>query len=346
LENALTRNARILAAIAALFIPLLQSNYTSGESKGGRKLAGTSDSSDVLPVEELIPTVVNSNPSEQLRKFEFRCHAPGVLVCQGFDSADVTNPAKYPASGLYPAGDGNFQIFFDTKVKASGSGSLRFEIPPHSGANASGYWRQLFGREFGSGTTYYVQFRQRFSEEMFKNDWGDTTWKQVIFHHDGQTCTDLGITTVQYYRSGLPEMYTACGARMIVTNNGVPPYQLHQGDYNCWYGHFNPKDCFVYPANEWVTFYFQVSIGHWGKADSTINAWVARDGQSYRQWIKIPNFVLENEHPGNDYDALTLLTYLTNKSPALDHATAYTWYDELIVSSQSIAPPTVSGDAK
>ncbi len=275
--------------------------------------------------------------------FEGRCHAEGVLVCQGFDTPEITIPAKYPASGLYPAGDQSFRGFFDSKVKASGAGSLRFEIPTRTGANAAGYWQQSMGRSFGEGSTFYVQFRQRFSKEMLKNKWGDTTWKQVIFHHQGATCADVELTTVQYYQAGFPTMYTACGARTLYTNGGNPPTKLEQGDYNCWYGQYSAKDCFMYPADEWVTFYYQVSIGHWERPDSTINAWVARDGKPYKQWIEMRNFVLSNDHPGQDYDTVTLLTYMTAKSDKIDLPTAYCWYDDLIISTRPIAPPSASG---
>ncbi len=310
-----------------------------GGSRGGAALSKAIERPTGVGIAKLAPS---NNPADQAQDFQTRCHMPGILVCQGFDSLENSRPARYPASGLYPSGDGVFRGTIDKAIKASGDGSLRFEIPPHTGANAAGYWKQSFGRNFGQGSTFYVQFRERFSEEMIKNVFGDTTWKQVIFHNDSQTCTDLGITTVQYYHNGFPMMYTACGARMIATNGGTPPYLLEQGDYNCWYRRYNSKDCFMYPANEWVTFYYQISVGHWGRPDSSINAWVARDGQAYRQWIKISGFTLQNEHPGADYDSLTLLTYMTDKNPQVNHPTAYAWYDELIVSSQPIAPPTSS----
>ena len=253
----------------------------------------------------------------ELADFDKRCHASGVLVCEGFDSADKFRPAKWPATGLYPSGDGQLRGTLDTSVKASGQGSLRFEIPPHSPANASGYWRQAIGKNFGTGTTYYVQFRQRFSREMLKNPFGDTTWKQALFHNASATCSEMEITTVQYYQAGFPFMYTACGARMIATNGGNPPYLLEQGDYNCWYGQYNAKSCFMYPPEQWVTFYYEVSVGHWGKPDSAVNAWVALDGQQYRQWIKIKDFLLQND-TGQDYDTVMLLTYMTGKSMKMD----------------------------
>jgi hypothetical protein len=325
--------ARLILLIAAVVYWARGATLKPGELDPAKPLGSPSSKTS-----ERVPT------QWQPANFETRCQAAGVLVCEGFDSLDKYSAAKWPGTGLYPAGDGTLRGTLDTRVKASGNGSLRFEIPTHSPANAAGYWRQMIGRDFGSGTTYYVQFRQRFSKEMLKNKWGDTTWKQVLFHNASGTCSDLEIATVQYYQAGFPMMYTACGARMIATNAGQPPYLLEQGDYNCWYGHYDAKSCFMYPAEQWMTFYYQVSVGHWSKPDSTINAWVALDGQPYRQWIKIKDFTLENDHPGHDYDTVTLLPYMTNKSMTIDHPTAYTWYDELIVSSEPIALPTASSD--
>jgi hypothetical protein len=276
---------------------------------------------------------------QQPQDFNVRCHASGVVVCQGFDSPLINIAARWPGPGLYPGGDTLIHGSFDRTQRASGEGSLRFEILTHTGANAAGSWRQPFGRNFGEGATFYVQFRERFSPEMLRNDWTDTSWKQAIFHNESATCADVELTTGQYYHAGFPIMYTDCGSRGIVTNNGTPPYKLEQGDYNCCYGNYNPKDCFLYPSNQWLTFYYQISIGHWGKPDSSINAWVGLDGKLLRQWIKMPNFVLKNDHPGHDYDCVTLLTYMTNKNARQNLPTAYAWYDELIVSTKPIAPP-------
>src|SRR5216684_240786 len=127
-----------------------------------------------LPVavaNEQVSASKNQEPAEQQpQDFDARCHAPGVLVCQGFDSPLITITAKWPAPGLYPAWDGTVRGTFDRAQKASGEGSLRFEIPSHSSANAAGYWRQPFGRNFGQGSTFYVQFRERFSPEMLTNN--------------------------------------------------------------------------------------------------------------------------------------------------------------------------------
>jgi len=278
----------------------------------------------------------------EMKDFDSRCKANGVLVCEGFDSEDKYDPARWPRPGVYPAADKVLRGTLDTKVKASGKGSLRFEIPTHSGANGAGFWRQPIEHNFGSGTTFYVQFRQRFSKEMLENKWGKTAWKQVIFHNESATCGPVELTTANYYSNGFPIMYTDCGQVSLFTNGGNPPTKLEQGDFNCWYGQYNKKDCFYYPVDEWVTFYYQVSVGHWGKPDSTINAWVALDGKEYKQWIQMSKFTLKNDHPGNDFDTVTLLPYMTSKDSTIDHPTAHTWYDELIVSQEPIAPPVAS----
>ena len=283
--------------------------------------------------------VPDSGGSADLEDFERRCQAPGVLLCKGFDSPSDFVRAVWPASGPYPAWDGAMRGTLDTQVKASGNGSLRFEIPSYSGPNTAGYCRQAMGRSFGEGATFYVQFRQRFSPEMLTNQWGGTTtWKQTIFHNARATCADVELATGNYYRAGFPVMNTDCGARGLSTNNGIPPYLHQQGDYNCPYGSTSPAHCFFYPANQWVTFYYQVSIGHWGRPDSTIKAWVALPGKPYKQWINMTNFVLNNSAPGNDYDTVTLLPYMTGKDLKIyGGPTAYTWYEELIISTRPIA---------
>ena len=283
---------------------------------------------------------VQPDPAEL--DFQKRCHAPGVVRCIGFDSPKDFIPAVWPDSGLYPSGDGHIRGTMDRNVKASGNGSLRFEIPSFSPANVSGAWRQAMGKSFGEGSTFFVQFRQRFSREMLTNHWGEgISWKQVIFHGPDATCGDVELTTANYYNAGIPIMYTDCGNRGLYTNGGRPPCLLQQGDYSCPYGHMDHSECFYYPSGQWTTFYYQVSIGHWGKADSTVKAWVAQNGKPYKQWINMEHFILHNQAPGkNDYGYVTLLPYMTDKNMKVNGGpTAYTWYDELIVSTQPIVAP-------
>jgi hypothetical protein len=279
---------------------------------------------------------------EEPQGFEERCQAPGVTVCEGFDSPEKFAPAADPGSGIYPAEDGVFRGTMDTTVAASGKGSLKFTIPSYSGPNGAGYWKQAMGMDIGEGRTFYVQFRQRFSPEMLTNTWGGNTyWKQVIFHNGPRTCADVELaTTKSNRRDGYPVMYSQCGSDGFQVPLPGGDFLVEQGDYNCHYHNINAKDCFFYPPNTWITFYYKVSIGNWGKANSTIQAWVSLPGQPYKQWTNMTNHKLLNSRPGEDYDTVTLLPYMTAKDPKVyGGPEAYTWYDELIVSTQPIARP-------
>jgi hypothetical protein len=279
-------------------------------------------------------------------KFAERCAEPGVLICDGFDDPAEFEPAIYPANGLYPSGDGKYKGVMDKVITASGAGSLRFEIDPYTGANAAGFWREAFGQSFGPHSTFYVQFRFRVSPEMIHQDWGDasghTSWKVAIFHYFPKTCGSVELTTTNYYNSGVAFMYTDCGARGIVTNEGRPPYLRQQGDtpksgYNCWYA--NDAGCFRFTPNVWMTFYYKISIGDWGQPNSSVQAWVGLQGQPLRQWVNMQKFVLNVDTTGNNYDAIDLLTYMTGKDATKKHPVAFAWYDELIVSTKPIATP-------
>lgn len=282
--------------------------------------------------------------------FRERCAAGGVLVCEGFDDPSLFQPAIYPGSGLYPAGSGLFKGTMDSTVVASGKGALRFEIDPYTSANSAGFWRQIFGKSFGPHSTFYVQFRFRVSPEMLTQNWGDpvgnTSWKVAIFHYLSKTCGSVEITTQNNYLYGIPILYTDCGSRSMYTNGGNPPFLKQQGEtsssgYNCKFGTDYHKDpnCLRFVPNTWMTFYYQISIGDWGKPNSYIQAWAALPGEPYKQWVNMPNFVLDLDTPGHYYDSIDLLNYMTGKDPKANHSVGYTWYDELIVSTKPIAVP-------
>ena len=197
-----------------------------------------------------------------------------------------------------------------------------------------------------------MQFRQRFSPEFLSNVWpqiggGTTYWKQEIFSNDASTCGQVELTTVNAYNRGFPQMYSQCGADGFEVDLGNGDYLLEQGDtsttgYNCHYHSANngPGSCFTYPSNAWVTFYWEVQIGTFGQPNSAIRAWVAQDGGPYAEWINMPNHVLNEDTPGADYDMVTLLPYMTGRDSTVSAGpTAYTWYDELIVSTAPIAAP-------
>jgi hypothetical protein len=285
--------------------------------------------------------------------FQNRCSAAGVVSCVGFNTAAEIN------SGIHPDANGTIRGFLDTSVKASGAGSLRFDLPPppHAGANIAGSWSplQALGRVFSQNSTFYLQYRQRFSPEMLTNTW-DSSWKTIIIHQNQLTCATVGLVLHNNYGSGLATMYTDCGARhMFTTLDGSAytestPFLEQQGGYNCQYRNESPSTCFYYPANDWTTYYMKIHVGTWDQPNSTIEAWVAKEGDTaYKQFIKVPNFTLTcntdpcTVDPGKSqgFDNVTLTPYMTalSTTSGLAGVTSHTWYDDLIVSTQPIAVP-------
>jgi len=311
-----------------------------------------------------VSVTVSNSTSTALQNFQTRCAQAGVIVCQGFDDPAVFTPAVWPASGIYAASDNVIRGTQDTTIVTSGAGSLKFTVPSLGAANSAGYWRQLFqsnqtadpstAKMFGQNSTFYLQYRQRFSPEFLTNQWpqnggGSTYWKQQILSYDNSTCGQVEITTVNDNNNGYPMMYSQCGADVFQVPTGSSDFLNEQGDtptsgYNCHYQKANntSTSCFTYPPNTWVTFYYKVSIGTWGQANSSIQAWVSVGGGPYVEWINMPNHTLNEDSgsAGKDYNMVTLLTYMTNRNPAVSAGpTAFTWYDEMIVSTQPIAAP-------
>jgi len=290
--------------------------------------------------------------------FAARCAAAGVVKCVGFDN---TTTDIVRGQNLSADGQGQYRARLDQSMKASGAGSLVFELPPppHAGANIAGNWYTTgptgMGAMFSENSTFYVQFRMRLSPEMLNNSW-DSFWKTILFHYNTQTCGSIELATVNQYLSGRPFMYTDCGARhMTTTLDGSRPTMdtpllLQQGDFKCQYGQVNAQTCLFFVPNEWVTFYYKVHVGTWDQPNSMIEAWISREGSSqYQQWIRVPNFSLScntdpcSQQPGKSqgYNNLTITPYMTSLSPSSGKAGVVSriWFDELIVSTQPIAAP-------
>jgi hypothetical protein len=275
--------------------------------------------------------------------FATRCQAPGVLKCVSFDTS-----ADFGPNNLFPAMDGQIHGALDTSTTASGAGSLKFTLPPSNGANAAGYWSTSLGANFGPGTTFYVQFRLRLSPEMLTPSNGGGGFKTVIFHYHGDTCGNVEITTNNGYWRGFPQMYSQCGQDNFNTTLPGGDYLLQNGaDYQCHYQSpvSRTPPCGYFQSNNWMTFYYQVTIGAWGQPNSSVQAWMAYDGQPLMQFINETNhtFYENTAGDGSLYDSITLLPYDTGRSSAA--STEYVWYDDLIISTQPIAAPDPSAGA-
>jgi len=146
-----------------------------------------------------------SSVDPKLQDFNTRCQSPGVVKCFGFDAA------KELQAHLSPAWDGSYRGTLDTTVKASGDGSLRFEIPPKSPANTSGsFWLDFsddLKAQFGEGEEFFVQWRQRFSPELLGTHYnGGDGWKQIIVGEGDRpgvradSCTQLEMVVQNQYQ--------------------------------------------------------------------------------------------------------------------------------------------------
>jgi hypothetical protein len=267
--------------------------------------------------------------------FRRRCEAPGVVKCVGFDSEADILPFAYPDNG------GAYRASLDTKTTASGAGSLRFEIPSNSGQNSSGGWHTGLGRSFGPGRILYVQFRERFSPEFLKTNYEGNGWKQAIFHMGSKTCGSIELTTQNTYNRGYPQMYTDCGSRSFDVDLKNGDFLYEQGDYNCHRNKPSAASCAYYHPNEWMTFYYEIKVGAWGRPESSIKAWVAYEHKPYKQFVNATSYRLDSDSgPADAFDSITLTPYNTNKPSDRSHGIAYIWYDELIVSDQPIPFPT------
>lgn len=268
--------------------------------------------------------------------FRKRCSGAGVVRCVGFDDQSDIAPDK----ALYPAGDGRFRGSIDPGLKASGAGSLRFEIPPNSGQNSSGYWLGDLGAAFGQNSRFHVQWRQRFSPSMVATRFGGGGWKQIILHRDGPSCAAVQVVIQNINQRGVPQGYSDCGADGFSVTMPDKDTLVQQGDYNCLRRSLRPDDCAEYVPDQWMTFYLDVKVGTYGQPNSSVTGWVAYASGPLRKFIDQPNWRFDFDNSAADaFRKVQLTPYNTGKSSSLAHPTAYTWYDELIVSRQPIAAP-------
>jgi hypothetical protein len=265
--------------------------------------------------------------------FEERCADPAVVKCVGFDSAAEVDPFVYPPYGLTEK-----RAWMVSDVKASGTGSLRFEIPSNTAADTSGsYWQNFssdLSVQFGEGQEFFVQWRQRFSAELLRTVYaGGSGWKQIIIGEGDRpgkpsySCTQLELVVVNAWQRGAPEMYHSCGGK--------------DGQYQG----LDTARWISYRPDQWMTFQIQVKIGHWYRndrrynADSTVRLWVAEEGRPSRLAVDQTGYDLANDDMAARYGKVWLLPYHTGKDSSQRHVTAYTWYDELIISRARIAEP-------
>ena len=311
--------------------------------------------------------------------FTDRCTQPGVVKCVGFDDPADFNTGSGGGNGAYGYDSGILppwnttdytRATRDSAIKASGGSALRFTIPANSPSDSSGSYFTNFSKDlsvqFDGGQEFFVQWRQRFSPEFITTQYaGGGGFKQIIVGTGDQpgkvfsSCSSLELPVHNYYQKGFPTMYNSCaGASSHGPYDGfIEPYgtydfklQNARPGPGCLYSqknssYFSPTgNCFGYYANEWMTFQIQVKLGpRVGDAfqGSYVNLWIAREGKPSElviQWGPY-NLTAGDLATNERYGKVWLLPYNTGKDASATNPIAYTWYDELIISTKKIADP-------
>jgi hypothetical protein len=252
---------------------------------------------------------------------------------------------------------------------------LRFTIPSNSGADTSGAYFTNFSKDlsvqFDGGQEFFVQWRQRFSPEFIATQYAMTSgsggFKQIIVGTGDQpgkifsSCSSLELPVANYQQKGFPVMYNSCTGSTshgpydgFYEPYGAYDFKLQNGRSSpgCLYSQkssgqfFAPTgNCFGYVANEWMTFQMQVKLGPRVGDEfkgSYITLWGAREGKPSElviQWGPY-NVTAGSVSDNERYGKVWLLPYNTGKDSSQTHPTAYTWYDDLIVSTKKIAEPS------
>jgi len=288
--------------------------------------------------------------------FATRCAAPGVIKCVGFnDNTEVVRDVN-----LFPIfGTNTFLGSVDTTTRASGAGSLRFDIPANApGADMAGKFVTSLGDEFGARNVarfsgknkFYVQFRQRFSDAFTRgHDLGALHFKQVAINNSDK-CGDVTIVTENSQGRGFPQLYADCGQQnFIQVVGGIDILQQNASGagslYWCRYTdqrNGNYGGCSLYKANQWITFYYEIEVGDEDTPNGVVRAFIGFEGEPLRQFIDYHDasfdFNRGSEAP-QAFKSISFLSYTTGKTSAESNEAAQTWYDELIISRQPINPP-------
>ncbi len=128
-------------------------------------------------------------------------------------------------------------------------------------------------------------------------------------------------------------------------NARLSPYCLYsQSGAN----RFPPNgNCIAYFPNEWMTFQVRIKTGPRVNDEFTnsyVELWIAREGQPSQQAVNWGPYNLSAGSPieSQRFGKIWLLPYNTGKDPSVSYPTAYTWYDELIISTTKIPDPGAS----
>ncbi len=231
-------------------------------------------------------------PDWPVADWEGRAHGPGVLYANNF-----SDPERDFYAHLWPdpARDRRASAF-DEQVRASGRGSLRFDIVPLSGEGFGGELAISLGddpdSQFGAGDELWLQWRQRFDafmlEHRYRVSQGQGQWKQLIISQgqlpgqsrwDTRSCSENQLVITNAGGRGYPQAYHGCWVYLnIQSNNGTAISRMNFGQESGfgWPCQYHPprgeeSACFRYRPDQWMTFMVHLKIGQAGRGISSLS---------------------------------------------------------------------------
>jgi len=309
-------------------------------------------------------------------RFQMLCNSPGVLRCVGFDSRTDLAGSYGDNSGslagdstpqidftVKASGNGSLKFTIPSNSSANSSGSYFTNFSENLSA------------QFGESSEFYVQWRQRFSGEFINTIYsGGGGWKQAIIGTGDKpgcnssisvsascysSCTALELVTQNTYTRGFAQMYNSCTGSS--SHGPYDPFQqgFRSSDFKlqnarpepyCLYsqGQTNPPNyfpptgkCLAYFPNEWMTFQIHVRTGpriNDEFSNSYVQLRIARQGgpgELVLDWGPY-NLTAGDPKTNQKFGKVWLLPYNTGKNSSITYPVAYTWYDDLIISTQPI----------
>ena len=314
--------------------------------------------------------------------FQARCSQPGVIKCVGFDTQSDISGTYGDNHGTLPGNStpildstikasGNSSIMFTIPSNSSANSS---------GSYFTNFSDNL-ATQFGANSEFYVQWRQRFSSEFLSTYLPRRRRLETVYLGTGDkpgcsssnaasglcysSCSSLETVTQNTNQRGFPQMYNSCtgstshgpyarfeepfGAYDFKLQNARPaPYCLYSQGQTNPKTYFPPSgNCFGYFPNEWMTFQVHIKTGPRVNDEFTnsfVQMWIAREGQSSELVFDWGPYNLSAGSAAENqlFGKIWLLPYNTGKSSTQSHPTAYTWYDELIISTAKISDPTTT----
>lgn len=256
---------------------------STGSSTGGGTGASTGSSTDA-----------NADWSK-------RSTAPGVVRAVGFDTqSDWQKHLQSSGTNCNPAyAPGCRTNAWDTAVKASGAGAVRFDILSQSYDSGAGSLAVNFSDDysvqFGANEEFWVQWRQRFDAYMIDHNYRENPsdksgeWKQIILSQgdrrraDGSvilanSCNEFELVVQNSSGLKFPSSYIECGGyyHFEAADSAARFTRMNQrvgtsGEWTCqsYPRGGNTSGCLWYYPNEWMTFMVHLKMGPEGRARSS-----------------------------------------------------------------------------